>query len=374
MKKKIYIIIGVIVVVAVGMILLLNKGKEQESAIKVGAILPLTGNLAQYGQSGKNAIELAVEQYNDNNEKKISVVFEDDKGDAKTAVNTINKLTTIDKVQIIIGAMPSSNTLAIAPIAEKNKVVLISPTSTASAVRDAGDYIFRTCTSDELEGKSMADYLIKNYDIANIGILYVNNDYGVGLADDFEKEINIHGGKIKEKIGYQEGLSDFRTIISKFKKSGVNVLYVVAYKEQNYFFLQCVQMDYKPLFTGGTMIEDPDLIKTIGNFADGILYTYRSYNPESNNSTTKKFVELYTLKYNKAPDFYAAANYDAASVALLCVKNVKYNGSNCKDFIYQIQNMDGVTGKISFDEKGDIIQGFEIKTIEKGQFVYLTDK
>ncbi|MDR0505975.1 MAG: penicillin-binding protein activator [Dysgonamonadaceae bacterium] len=371
MNKKVFITIGVIAVVAIGVLVWLNKENEKQEIIKIGAILPLTGDLAKYGQSGKNAIELAINEYNGNHQQKIEVVFEDDKGESKTAINSINKLIAIDKVAIIVGAMPSSNTLAIAPIAEKNKVVLVSPTSTASAVRDAGDYIFRICVSDDLEGKSMADYLIDNQNIKNIGILYINNDYGVGLANDFEKEIVKHGGNIKEKIGYQEGSNDFKTIINKFQVAKVDVIYIVAYKEQNYFFSQCAQMNYKPLFTGGTMIEDPDLLNAVKDFANGILYTYRNYNPESNDVVSKKFVEAYKSKYGIVPDFYAAANFDAISVAIKSVANVEYNGTALKNYIYNINDMNGVTGKISFDEKGDIIQGFGIKTIENGKFLYL---
>jgi len=372
MAKKFFMTIGVIAVIAIGVLVWLNMANKKQETVKIGAILPLTGDLAKYGQSGKNAIDIAIEEYNANNEKKVIIVYEDDKGETKTAINAINKLIKVDKVQIIVGAMPSSNTLAIAPIAEANKVVLISPTSTASAVRNAGDYIFRVCVSDELEGKAMADYLMNNYTPNNIGILYINNDYGVGLANDFEREIVKQGGTIKEKIGYQESATNFRTIIRKFQKSQIDVLYVVAYKEQNYFFLQCAQMNYKPLFTGGTMIEDPDLVNTVKSFANGILYTYRNYNPQSHDVITKKFVESYQLKYGISPDFYAAANYDAVSVALLCVKSVKpYEGTNFKNFIYQIKDMDGVTGKISFDEKGDIIQDFGIKKIENGQFIYV---
>lgn len=372
MKKKVLVIIGILVMI--GIILLFCQNSAQLSPVlRIGAILPLTGDLAKYGQSGKKAIELAVKAYNANNDRKVRILYEDDKGEPKAAINAINKLISADDVQIVVGAMPSANTLAIAPIAEQNKIVLISPTSTASAVRDAGDYIFRVCVSDDLEGKAMADYLAANQDIKNIGVLYVNNDYGVGLANDFEKEIIRHDGIIKAKIGYQEGAHDFRTSISKFQASNVSVLYIVAYKEQNYFFTQCAQLNYKPLFTGGTMIEDPDLLKAVDGFANGILYTYRSYNPQSQNGTTVRFVQAYKAEYNIEPDFYAAANYDAVNVALACVKNTEYDGTEFKDFIYRIKDMNGVTGKISFDARGDIVQEFGIKKIKNGQFVYISN-
>ena len=314
---------------------------------------------------------MALEQFNNNNTQKISVIYEDDKGEPKSSVNAINKLISIDKVQLIIGAMPSSNTLSIAPIAEKNKVVLISPTSTASSVSNAGDYIFRVCVSDKLEGKSMADYLMKNYPLKKIGILYINNDYGVGLADDFSNEISKQGSRIIEKIGYQEGSSDFRSIISRFQKSKIEILYIIAYKEQNFFFSQCEQLNFKTLFAGTTMIEDPELIQTVNDFANGIIYTYRSYDPLKQDSITQNFVTAYKRKYNSIPDFYAASNYDAAKVAFYCIKNTKYVGSEIKDFLYKIRDFQGVTGRITFDKNGDVLQSFSIKKISNGKFIYV---
>lgn len=369
MKKAVLmVLIGMLVVSS---FIFMNSCSKKGDVIKIGAILPLSGNMAKYGQSGKEAIQIAVENFNKTANRKVEVIYEDDIGEVKNGVSAINKLITIDKVQLILGAMPSGITLGIAPIAEKNKVVLISPTSTAKAVTNAGDFIFRVCVSDEIEGKTMADYLYNVVKPKSIGILYINNDYGIGLKADFSNALHANGAEVVREESYKADETNFRSIISKFKRANIDALYIVAYKEQINFFKQCSELKFKPLFCGSTMIEDSELIEKVGDFINGTIYTYRSYNPESEVSITKDFVSKYKAKYNKTPDFYAAANYDGALVALNAISNCEYSGEKIKEYLYKLANFKGVKGKILFDKNGDIIQNFVLKKIINGKFVFM---
>ncbi|MCK4458341.1 MAG: ABC transporter substrate-binding protein [Methanosarcinales archaeon] len=153
-----HILIGVVLFLAVIAGACLQDTQPDE--IRIGAILPLTGEAAEYGEDAKLGIDLAVEEINAAggiNGKRIQVVYEDSQATPSQGVSAIQKLTTVDKVPVIIGAMASSVTLAIAPIAEENKVVLLSPASSAPQITEAGDYIFRTEFSDAYGGKAQAE-------------------------------------------------------------------------------------------------------------------------------------------------------------------------------------------------------------------------
>jgi branched-chain amino acid transport system substrate-binding protein len=187
MAKK-HIIIGAVLLLAVIAGACLQDTQSDE--IKIGAILPLTGEAAEYGEDAKLGIDLAVEEINAAggiNGKMIQVVYEDSQATPSQGVAAIQKLITVDKVPVIIGAMASSVTLAIAPIAEENKVVLLSPASTAPQITEAGDYIFRNEVSDAYGGKAQAELTWDELGIKNVAILCINNDYGVGTADTFKK-------------------------------------------------------------------------------------------------------------------------------------------------------------------------------------------
>src|SRR5574343_1704384 len=183
---------------------------KEPKSVKIGAILPLSGDLAQYGESGEQGLTIALDEFKENNKEiNCDIVIEDDKADVKVALSAINKLVSTDNVKIIVGAMASGVTLGIAPVINEKKIILIAPTSTASDVTNAGDYIFRVCVSDAFEGKSMAEYISKNFPKAKIGVVYINNDYGIGLKKNFVESENAIGLNIAVDNGYNPTQTDF---------------------------------------------------------------------------------------------------------------------------------------------------------------------
>ena len=152
-------IILVLLLVSLFVVFLCLRKQADENTIKIGVIMPQTGFLASPGQSVISGINLCIDEFNSkNSDKKIELIFEDSKSDPKIGVSAINKLINVDHVKIVIGDLGSPIFLAMASIAEKNKVVMISPGASNPSVSEAGDYIFRIYTSDEFDGKVMAGY------------------------------------------------------------------------------------------------------------------------------------------------------------------------------------------------------------------------
>ena len=121
----------------------------------------MTGDAGEYGMKGRKAIELAVEQINNSggvNGKNVEANFEDSKADPSTGVTAIQKMISVDKVSAVIGDIVSSVSIPAAVVAEKNKVVMIAPTSSAPALTNAGVFIYRVWPSDLLEGSSAGNF------------------------------------------------------------------------------------------------------------------------------------------------------------------------------------------------------------------------
>lgn len=349
-----------------------EKTSEEKEVIKIGAILPLTGDLAKYGESGKEGLDIALQHFRENYpEVDVNVIVEDDKGTSKAALNAVKKLIQIDQVDIIVGSMSSGVTLGIAPEMNKNKVALVAPTSTASNVTEAGDYIFRVCVSDALEGHSMAQYIHNQFPNKRIAVVYINNDYGVGLKNNFLKSCRQLGIDVKFEIGYLPDNKNFRSVISSLRKEGIDLLYIVAQKEQIDFFSQCQEMNFKPQITGSTMLEDYELLGRLGEYLDGAVYSYRNYDPLGTDVVSQKFVDEYKKIYDKTPDFYAASTYDATKVALLAKLKSIREETLVKDALNTLEDIPCVTGIISFDDNGDVTHGFGIKTIKDREFHYI---
>jgi len=373
MTKKIWIGVIAVLVIAVVVVVIRQKGQPQKDEIRIGAILPLTGDGAKYGGAARKAIDLVMSEVNDNGGlrgKKIQVIYEDTKGTGKDGVSAIQKLITVDEVSAVIGGLFSSVTLAVAPLAEKNQVVLLSPTSSAPKITDAGDYIFRNCASDVFEGKVMADAAVKELGVRKVAILYINNDYGVGIADIFKKTFLVHGGHIVAEEAFSQSATDFRTQLTKIANLQPDGIYIVGYKELGHLLKQAHELGIKTQFMSTVMFEDPDILSVAGKAADGVIYSARAYDPDSDEPHIKEFVTSFKHRYEEEPDIFAAYAYDAARILVQAMNEKEPSADAIKQSIYAIKNFPGVTGSTSFDDNGDVIQPAYLKTVKDGKFIW----
>ncbi|MDD3700353.1 MAG: penicillin-binding protein activator [Bacteroidales bacterium] len=373
MKNKIYIIIGVIAAIVVGILLLKDKGIDKDSSIKIGVILPLTGDAAFYGESMKNGLEIALSELNQENfnTTQINLIYEDSEAKPAKAVSAINKLITVDKVISVIGPLTSSEVLSVAPIAERNKIVLMTPTASAPAITFAGDYIFRNLTSDTYDGIAIAQYAANKLNYKSIAIAYLNNDFGIGLRDAFKNEADKLGITITKEQAFQQDEIDFKIQIVSIKESQSDALFVVGGKELGRLLKQASNLKINlPILSVG-VFEDPDIIKIAGNVVEGAYYTYRAYDPSSDKLEVKKFVNSYKSKYQKEPDLYASLSYDALHLVGLALIKAKENENTLKDQLYQIKDFPGVTGVTTIDSNGDVNKPMGIKSVKNGKFVWI---
>src|ERR1043165_1726427 len=128
-------------------------------AVVIGAALPLSGSTAYYGEDSKRGIDMALDEINAAGGvrgRQLKIVYEDTQGNGKQAINAVRKLISADNVPVIIGCGTSTETLAVAPIVEESKRVLISPVSSAVSISKAGDYVFRSVPSDGMQARALA--------------------------------------------------------------------------------------------------------------------------------------------------------------------------------------------------------------------------
>ncbi|MEK7185690.1 MAG: ABC transporter substrate-binding protein, partial [Patescibacteria group bacterium] len=151
---------------------------SETGPIKIGFIGPLSGDAAVYGETEKNAVEIALEEINQSGElkRRLEVIYEDGKCSGKDAVTAAQKMINIDKVSIIFGGVCSSETLGLAPVVESNKVVLFSAFSSSPLISQSGDYVFRKSPSDSDFGKADAE-LIASQGIKRVAMISENSDY-----------------------------------------------------------------------------------------------------------------------------------------------------------------------------------------------------
>lgn len=334
--------------------------------IKIGAILPLTGPAAQAGINTKEGIDLAVDMLNENggyNGQKIQVIYEDTKGEPKTGVTAIGKLITIDKVQYIIDNSLSSVTLAVAPVAEKNKVILLSTGGTSPKISEAGEYIFRIWNSDDLEGLVMANFVVDSLHISNIAILHAQNEYGLGLKEVFMKQLSNKNIKINIET-FEESSSSFQTQLIKILSYKPQSIYIVGYPNSYMqIFKQLKENNYKGTVIGTGIFSDPGVTEIIKKTGYKSYYPV-PYSPDSTSSSTKSFRANFMKKYKKEPSSLCDVGFDAIMLFIEAAKNGEgLNGYQIKDGLIKIKSYEGASGIIEFDKNGDVQKPIKISTL-----------
>ena len=354
-----------------------QKNKAKNEPYKIGIIAALTGSAAQYGQWMKNGIDLAKDDINSNggiNGHQIELVYEDDKTDAQIAVTAMNKLEITTSPQVIIAALTSKSTLAVSPIAERKKTILMAVCASSPDITNSGDYIFRNWPSDNEEGRLMAEYAYNTLGYKKITVLTINNDYGLGLKKVFTKKFIELGGNVVSTEEFPENTTDFRNIITKLKSQTFDAIYMPSHaKEVASFLKQTKQNNINFKVLGCVAYESPELIDIAGIAAEGVIFTTPAFYPDAPDSTVRNFCSAYQKRFNSKPENFAAHGYDALMIIAYAIQKGGFTSEGIKKELYKISNYQGISGITSFDINGDVMKPAMIKQVKNGQFLPLAN-
>ena len=344
--------------------------------ITIGSTGPLTGGAASYGISVKQGAEIAIEEINNAGGVKVgdksynlALQFEDDEADeekARTAYSTLMD----KKVDVIMGAVTSGSSLAITDLTKADNILQLTPSGSAAAIT-ANDNVFRLCFTDPIQGKTIADYIIKQgYD--SVAVLYNNSDeYSTGVYEAFKNEL-IETGNPELLVAEESFVSDdvdFTAQLTKIKATDAKIIFVPAYYEAAaYIAKQVKDLGLEVEIVGSDGWDGVLGQVTDTSVLDGVVFLTPFY-PTDPSEKVQNFVKTYKAKYNNAiPDQFAADSYD--SVYVLKAAFEKAGTKDTADLIKAMTeiSVDGLTGQISFDVSGDPIKEAKFVVIENGAY------
>lgn len=356
-----------------------NAGEAGSSGssdvIKVGEIGSMTGSEATFGTSTHEGVELAVKEINAQGGllgKKIVVVKYDNQGKPEEAAMAMNKLITQDKVVAVIGEVASSRSLAMAPIAQSNKIPMISPSSTNPKVTQQGDYIFRVCFIDPFQGEVMAKFAANQLKVKKVAVLRdVKNDYSVGLSDIFTKKFQEMGGQVVIDQSYSQGDLDFKAQLTSIRGKAPEAIYIPGYyTEVGLIARQARDLGLKVPLLGGDGWDSPKLFE-IGQKSIEGSFISNHYSTEDKSENIQTFVKKYQDAYKRVPDSLAAMGYDAMLVLADAIKRAGTTESTkLRDAIASTKDLQVVTGKITLGADRNPIKAAVILKVEDGKFKY----
>jgi branched-chain amino acid transport system substrate-binding protein len=339
------------------------------NTIKIGLMAPLTGPWASEGQDMKQIVELLAVELNAQGGllgKKVEIISADDGGDPKTAALAAQKLVTQDVVGAI-GTYGSSITEASQNIYDESKVIQIANGSTAVRLTAKGlKYFFRTSPRDDEQGRVGVQALQK-LGYKNVAILHDNTTYAKGLAEEAKALLQQKGVKIVFYDALTPGERDYTAILTKLKSARPDgVFFTGYYPECGLLLRQKKEMNWNVPFLGGDANNNPDLIKIAGKDAAEGFHFLSPPVPQD--------LPSYKKKYGSTPgSIWAVLSGDGFRVLTAAIKATGSTDSDkVAEYLHnKLRNYPGLTGTISFDDKGDRVgEVYRVYRVDaKGQFI-----
>ncbi|HEV7242594.1 MAG TPA: ABC transporter substrate-binding protein [Thermoanaerobaculia bacterium] len=354
-----------------------SPGREAQTAdatgdIPVGVYAALTGGEAAFGTATVNGVKIAADEINAAGGvlgRQIRLVIEDDQGRAEEAASVVTKLIAASNVEALIGENSSSQSLAAAPIAQTSGVPMISPSSTNPKVTEKGEYIFRVCFTDPLQGKALAAFVRNELKLDTAAILVdKKTDYSVGLAGVFRKEFEGAGGKIVAEQSYSGGDTEFRPQLTTIRAASPQALFIPGfYTEVGQIAIQARDLGLTVPLVGGDGWDSAAVIEIGGKAIEGSYFSDHYFVGDTR-PVVQKFVAEYRKRHGKNPEANAALGYDALYIWANAAKRANtLDRKTVRDQIAATKDYEGVAGTITMGADRNPIKPVAMIKIENGQ-------
>ncbi len=364
--------VGKIVFSFLGVILVFNFSYGAE-VYKFGTVACITGAIPQHGEYTLRGFKLALEDIEKSGMLKggkIELVAEDGQNVPRVALAALNKLINIDKVQYF-ETVGSSVVLALAPIAAQNKVVLMNTAATHPKIREAGKpYVFSVIPGTATESKGAAQFAFNELKAKKASILYVNNEYGHGARDIFEKVFTELGGKVEGKEIYDLGATDYRTPLAKIRAQKPEVVYFGGHaNEVGRAIKQAREFGIKTPWVGTIATGAPETLQIAGDAAEGLYPAAFPYDPVGGSPKMQEFGQRFKNAFGVNPTIYSANSYIAAMLFARAIASGAKTGPEISQFLFTIKDWDTIIGRISIDKDGMVDLPCRFLMIKGGNFV-----
>jgi len=363
--------------------------------IKIVSSLPRTGLSKSQTDDIVAGFNMALEE-NDNKAGNFDIVYEDlddataqaGKWDAATEQANATKAANDPDVMVYLGTFNSGAAAIAIPILNKAGLAMISPANTAPELTKQGfddktyntlytagpKNYFRVATADDVQGAAAANWATE-LGYKNAYILNDQEVYGKGVAGVFEKQFTANGGKVIANEGIDAKLADFKSLMSKVKDSGADLVYFGGLVDTGGPQLLKDLKSVAPniAFMGPDGIQTQAFIDAAGaDVAEGVYATVAGKDIADLGPEGKAFFETFKTKNGRDADPYAIFGYESMKVALNAIEKAgKKDRAAILDAIRNTKDYNGAMGTWSFDENGDIsLDDIRAFKAEGGKYVF----
>jgi branched-chain amino acid transport system substrate-binding protein len=306
----------------------ISCGKKEDNVIKIGAVLSMTGSGAEYGQDQKKALELMME-LNKNRTLKYDydIIFQDSKSDPKEGVSALNQIINTEKIDFVLSVL-SSVSMAIIPITEKNNIPLFCVGSNPLMTNNQ-KYVFRSLPMTNYQIKQLANFIMMDDKVKTIGIVYINDDFGVGSLKSFKETLLNSSKKIISVEAVNPNQANYLPTLAKITSYRPDAIFIASYGESLAQILkQLYELKYNNIKLATLEVSYPKVLDIAQNAAEGVIYVDTEYLIGENDKN--EFIAQFIKKYSKYPTLDALLAHDEFDLIINICESV---GKNLQNFI-----------------------------------------
>jgi branched-chain amino acid transport system substrate-binding protein len=300
-----------------------------QETIKVGIVLPITGGQAKFGEIEKNSFEMALDEINGAGGikgKKLEFLFEDDTGRPEVARSAAEKLITKDKVVMLGGGYGSSETFAIAGVAQQNRIPFLVNTGSDDKITEQGwEYIYRLNPPVSEYPQALESFLTEVVKPQTVVILFENSNFGTSGSKSFKETCDKLGFKVVMAEGYEKGGVDFKPLLVNVKKVNPDLVYMISYlMDASLLMRQSMELRLGPkVFVGGAAgFTLPEFPQNAGKASEKVLSATLWYQTLPYPGA-KEYYDKFLKRFNKDTEYHGAEAYAAAFVIADALKRSK---------------------------------------------------
>jgi branched-chain amino acid transport system substrate-binding protein len=338
--------------------------------VKIGVISILSGAGAAYGEAITNGFKLARDEINAKGDLRIELIIEDSSGKQEQALAAAQKLINSDRVTAILGPTLSTEMKVVGPVADASGVPIMGTSNTAQGIPQIGRYVFRNSIPESQAIPASIGKAVKKYHVRKVALLYGNDDVFTKSGFDTMKEVSE---KMKLSIlaeeTFQKGQADYKAQLTKIKSLAPDAIFCSAlYEEGAVILSQARNMGIRVPFVGGNGFNSPKVIEIAKGAAEGLVVATPWFG-DKDDPKVKVFVAQYTKTFGKKPDQFAAQAYDGLYVMAEAFRQAgKADRDAVRDALAGIRDYDGVLGRFSFTEEGDVRMEPSVLVVRDGKF------
>lgn len=338
--------------------------------VRIGVILPMSGEFAPYGKKVFAGIKLRADEINTDGGiecRRVELVLADNESSVNKTAVALRKIAE-QKIFIVIGGYTSADAFALKPDALKYKVTVISPMATNDLVTERNPYIFRTCFSDSFQGKALGRFAVEKMQLDKIGVMMnsdENGTYSRDLGRSTAGEINAAGGKVTIVEGYYRKSTTYVPQLKKIMDADINGIFIPSYPEEAAKMInESRKLGYQGYIFGGDGWDEDEFFKQLGA-TPGPCFFSSMFSARYDSPETRHFLEKFQAETgNKSPGVCEAQGYDTMGIVAEAVRNSIFD-YDIRAALYNIRNYPGVTGKITIDSERNALKSLFIKEVVK---------